>query len=158
MCTWKEKIQAVYEQQRVLWLQRRLDTPIGQTTVPCICGVKVNIMDMYQCLYCREWFCRDCAEEHFGQTIKEYRKKNPINTDGTLLPHEVKAFTYFTAQAAHQPPRHLRQENYNDHATSRHLQGSQVPIDVGRRDQVRPPRQTRLLRWLKRILGRRKQG
>jgi len=51
--------------------------PVRLATITCRCGWTRGIMLMYQCLYCREWFCQDCAENHFGKTVAQYREENP---------------------------------------------------------------------------------
>lgn len=46
-------------------------------TITCGCGKSRALLLMYKCLYCKEWFCHACAEEHFGKTVEQYRKENP---------------------------------------------------------------------------------
>jgi hypothetical protein len=41
-------------------------------TIECGCGIKRALRMAYRCLYCGEWFCHNCAEKHFGQTLKEW--------------------------------------------------------------------------------------
>lgn len=36
------------------------------------CGKTMLISEVYHCLYCDLPICHSCAEDHFGQTIKEY--------------------------------------------------------------------------------------
>ncbi len=43
--------------------------------VTCGCGHCIPLRFIYKCLYCAEWFCRDCAEVHFGKTVKEYNQE-----------------------------------------------------------------------------------
>lgn len=51
--------------------------------VRCGCLKKLWIQDAYKCLYCKEWFCEKCAEEHFGETIEARRMRNlTISTGG----------------------------------------------------------------------------
>lgn len=38
----------------------------------CACRMKLNLQDSYRCLYCKEWFCETCAEEHFGKSVEQY--------------------------------------------------------------------------------------
>lgn len=38
----------------------------------CMCGKQFLMQHMFRCLYCGEWFCKECAEAHFGQTQEEY--------------------------------------------------------------------------------------
>jgi len=40
--------------------------------VDCCCGVALAVHDTFRCLYCGMWFCKTCAEEHFGCTVKEW--------------------------------------------------------------------------------------
>lgn len=44
-------------------------------SITCGCGHNVPVRFMYKCLYCGEWYCKTCAEEHFGETIKEANKE-----------------------------------------------------------------------------------
>lgn len=37
-----------------------------KTTVKCGCHKKVKLIHAYRCLYCQVWYCKTCAEEHFG--------------------------------------------------------------------------------------------
>ncbi|WP_342205103.1 hypothetical protein [Shewanella xiamenensis] len=54
--------------------------------ITCSCGAKKPLVQMYKCLYCSEWFCFSCAENHFGKTVDQYRQENPLNSDkGTDL-------------------------------------------------------------------------
>lgn len=54
------------------------NVPGRLTVITCRCGCRRGIVNMFQCLYCREWFCHLCAEVHFGKTVKQYRKENPL--------------------------------------------------------------------------------
>ena len=38
------------------------------------CNTKRALINMYKCLYCKIWFCHQCAEKHFGKTVKEYHQ------------------------------------------------------------------------------------
>lgn len=42
--------------------------------ITCPCGQKRAIVKMYRCLYCKTWFCHQCAEQHFGKTVDQYYK------------------------------------------------------------------------------------
>lgn len=44
--------------------------------IQCGCGVIRHVMIAYRCLYCGEWFCMNCAEVHFGKTIKCWREEH----------------------------------------------------------------------------------
>lgn len=37
-----------------------------ERSVTCPCGSRRNVRSLFQCLYCEVWFCRECAEDHFG--------------------------------------------------------------------------------------------
>jgi len=50
---------------------------VTEARVTCSCGVNKHVVEMYHCLYCEEWYCKSCAEEHFGKTVKEWREDNP---------------------------------------------------------------------------------
>ncbi len=50
------------------WQQAKGDSP----SVTCICKLTMPLRFAFRCLYCREFFCGDCAEMHFGQTRAEY--------------------------------------------------------------------------------------
>lgn len=52
-----------------------------KSSVTCICGETIALFYAYRCLYCESLFCRNCAEEHFGQTVEDYRKENPVEDD-----------------------------------------------------------------------------
>jgi len=41
--------------------------------ITCECGKRCDIRFFYKCLYCRQYYCFRCAEEHFGQTVHEYK-------------------------------------------------------------------------------------
>lgn len=42
-----------------------------KTRVRCCCYKLVNIFNSYRCLYCGVWYCKECAEEHFGMRANE---------------------------------------------------------------------------------------
>ncbi len=41
-------------------------------TFTCGCGQLRHVTKGYRCLYCGEWYCTNCAELHFGQTIQQW--------------------------------------------------------------------------------------
>jgi len=43
-----------------------------QPDVVCGCGLKLPLRFAYRCLYCGEWYCQSCAEQHFGKTREQY--------------------------------------------------------------------------------------
>ncbi len=57
-------------------VEQSINGVIGRLmTVTCPCGWKRGITLMYKCLYCDVWFCRSCAEEHFGKSVDEYKQQ-----------------------------------------------------------------------------------
>jgi hypothetical protein len=46
--------------------QEKIEVPSKFTKIRCGCNKLVGWKFMYRCLYCGVWFCKDCAEEHFG--------------------------------------------------------------------------------------------
>lgn len=40
--------------------------------VTCNCGTLIYWFNAFRCLYCGEFYCQSCAEEHFGKTRKEW--------------------------------------------------------------------------------------
>ena len=46
--------------------------------VRCECQQKLWMQNAYKCLYCGEWYCKPCAETHFGKTVAEYRAEHPV--------------------------------------------------------------------------------
>ena len=68
-----------FEENRLLHLQTRsyqlltVKPPKGQLhpKMECVCGDRIRITRMYQCLYCGVWFCTACAEKHFGKNREQ---------------------------------------------------------------------------------------
>ena len=71
-------LQIVAEQLRIIKRQEQDKIPLIYTKIRCVCERFVLWQHMYRCLYCGIWFCKDCAEEHYGMTVEEYRKEHPI--------------------------------------------------------------------------------
>ena len=42
-----------------------------QYKITCGCGKKVVFWMMYRCLYCGEFYCKSCAEFHFGMRVPD---------------------------------------------------------------------------------------
>lgn len=36
----------------------------------CGCGTLLRFSTAYRCLYCKEFFCEECAEGHFEETVE----------------------------------------------------------------------------------------
>lgn len=51
-----------------------------KVTVKCGCQ-KVKLIYAYRCLYCGIWYCKECAEEHFGMKVN----KNYGGSNETIL-------------------------------------------------------------------------
>lgn len=47
----------------------------------CHCGLKIYLPLAFKCLYCGEYYCQPCAEEHFGETREEWATKNANNIE-----------------------------------------------------------------------------
>ena len=46
-----------------------------QPDVTCGCGLKLPLRFAYRCLYCGQWYCQTCAEQHFGKTREQYNSE-----------------------------------------------------------------------------------
>lgn len=58
------------EKGRVLRDQWHEAVSLG--SIHCTCGLQRALPLAYRCLYCGEYFCGQCAEKHFGQTVQEW--------------------------------------------------------------------------------------
>jgi len=67
-----EKATAVQNQIRETVQQEKSGIKVRTATITCGCGQKRAVVLMFQCLYCKEWYCTLCAEQHFGKTIKDF--------------------------------------------------------------------------------------
>jgi hypothetical protein len=55
-----------YSEKRKLIRQQEKEARAEYPTIlTCGCGNKVPIRFMHRCYYCKQWFCEDCADEHF---------------------------------------------------------------------------------------------
>lgn len=70
---WIASGRIVQKQVRETVTQQAAGVGCRSATITCPCGIPRGIMLMYQCLYCKIWFCDQCAEVHFGKTVAEYR-------------------------------------------------------------------------------------
>lgn len=70
-----QKANFIQQQIRETVDQEKEGITIRMATMTCGCGTKRAIVKMYHCLYCGEWYCITCAEQHFGKTIKEYKQE-----------------------------------------------------------------------------------
>lgn len=51
--------------------------------VTCACSRTLPLRFAYRCLYCGQFYCQKCAEEHFGKTRKEYDSERASNSQLT---------------------------------------------------------------------------
>lgn len=50
-----------------------------QIMMTCPCGHRAVIWALYRCLYCGIFFCKTCAQEHFGYSIpNEYSRNEQV--------------------------------------------------------------------------------
>ncbi|MCK5606414.1 hypothetical protein KAR91_31220 [Candidatus Pacearchaeota archaeon] len=56
----------VMKQLRLIIDQEKNKTPSQFLKIRCGCNKLIQWKYMYRCLYCGIWFCRECAEKHFG--------------------------------------------------------------------------------------------
>lgn len=62
----------------------------GHPVIRCGCQKKVPIMHAFRCLYCGEWYCQTCAEDHFGMTREEWAR-DQSDLDLVALDAEIAA-------------------------------------------------------------------
>lgn len=68
-----EKQHFIYLQVLQTIKQEAAGVTVRVATMRCRCGWNRSLTRMHQCLYCKEWFCELCAEQHFGKTVEQYR-------------------------------------------------------------------------------------
>jgi hypothetical protein len=64
------------------FVRKQFEEAKGNCMVTCGCGLKLPLRFAYKCLYCGEFYCQTCAEEHFGKTREEYFKDKESNNVG----------------------------------------------------------------------------
>jgi hypothetical protein len=76
--TFESKATPEEMQQKRAWLkeqlelisdQQRIRTPMENVKIRCGCNKLIGWQYMYRCLYCGIWYCKDCAEEHYGMKV-----------------------------------------------------------------------------------------
>jgi len=65
----EQKQKWMYVQLSMIKEQSKLGKAADKTTVRCGCHKKVKLIYAYRCLYCSIWYCKECAEEHFGMKV-----------------------------------------------------------------------------------------
>ncbi len=68
-----DKLSIMASQVKFIKQQEKDEIPAKHTKIRCSCLTLVRWVDAYRCLYCGIFYCRACAEQHFGKTIEEYR-------------------------------------------------------------------------------------
>lgn len=59
------------------FIEKQHTSILAFNTCTCRCSeTEMGPFSRYRCLYCEEWFCTKCAEEHFGITVKEWKDAN----------------------------------------------------------------------------------
>ena len=66
------------EQLNLIGEQESDDIPSSALKIRCSCLDLHPWKSMYRCLYCSAWFCKSCAEEHFGKTVEEYQRESDL--------------------------------------------------------------------------------
>jgi len=64
-----EKLRWMEEQMELICDQHKIGTPIRFVKIRCGCNKMVRIIEAYRCLYCGVFYCKECAEEHFGMRV-----------------------------------------------------------------------------------------
>lgn len=67
-----ETLAFVQKQVANIKSQEAIGVPSQHVKVRCGCNKYSRWLYMFQCLYCRVWFCKECAEEHFGKRAPKW--------------------------------------------------------------------------------------
>ena len=65
----QQKLEFMAEQMRLIHNQEKDGIPITRVKIRCGCHKLVVWWGMYRCLYCSLFYCKDCAEIHFGAKV-----------------------------------------------------------------------------------------
>ena len=63
------------------WMRKQLQPIVTaplQYMMTCFCGKRVVFWMTYRCLYCGVFFCKACAEEHFGARVPTLNKSEQV--------------------------------------------------------------------------------
>lgn len=71
-----DPIKIMESQVRFIKDQEDMDLKAKFLQVRCVCLKLVKMKYAYRCLYCGIFYCRECAEQHFGKTVAEYRSEH----------------------------------------------------------------------------------
>ena len=85
MCDVHRTHQRIYEEAKIEIAKEKAAFVMGQIRTMredpphcrCYCGMEIYIPLVFKCLYCGEYYCQPCAEEHFGKTRAEWAKEEP---------------------------------------------------------------------------------
>lgn len=78
--TYEHKATPEEVKQRRAWMikqlqlivdQERIETPMQNVKIRCGCNKLIGWQYMFRCLYCGVWYCKSCAEEHYGMKVPE---------------------------------------------------------------------------------------
>lgn len=70
---WLENLEFMDKQLCLIKEQHRIKTPVCDVKVRCGCLKMVRLYsEAYRCLYCGIWFCKECAQLHFGYRVRRY--------------------------------------------------------------------------------------
>ena len=58
------------------------EVPAKHLKVRCPCLKLIPMKYAYRCLYCGIFYCKECAEEHFGKTVSEYKEWHDKESEG----------------------------------------------------------------------------
>ena len=65
----EQTLKWVYTQMKFIKVQEIDEIPLQHTKIRCGCNKLVKFIYMYKCLYCGVWYCKECAEIHFGYKV-----------------------------------------------------------------------------------------
>lgn len=58
--------------QKLAFVFAQIKQAAANEPVSCYCGACGPAYKLFRCVYCGEFYCLTCAEEHFGKTRAEY--------------------------------------------------------------------------------------
>lgn len=73
------------------WMWGDTNVPAKVLSVRCGCLKKLKLKYAYRCFYCSVFFCKECAELHFGQTVKHYKREIKCPYCGSTKLQDVEA-------------------------------------------------------------------
>lgn len=73
-----EPTEILASQARFIRTQEDDKIPVQHFKIRCVCLKLTPMKYAYRCLYCGIFYCRTCAEQHFGKTVAQYRVERNI--------------------------------------------------------------------------------